>query len=199
MKRVQFKLLLILAGFIGTAKVCAEINPNELKQMVADEFDAVSQKSYNDIEQFSQQMHLVPEHQPLLAPSYPVDKHEAFRGTEEERALSRIKQNITNSSDKVNGIIEEAIVELFKEQNNLEQRNSQDVALFKQQFSENIAKMAKGGSTTQITYKTSITPQQAIAQAAPAQKAPIARQEPQQSTSQRDENELLKEIRAGIF
>lgn len=152
MKKMYSLVALLLAA---SAAVVAQVDVPALKKSMQDDASAVVKRMVDDAQKTSDAFKLADALSEVIVKTYPKNDHESFRTEEEKRMLDRINAKAQKLTDEMSAAVEQAIVDAMKKQQAFEDVCRQDIAAFKQQFTENIQKMAQGKKTTPITYSSS--------------------------------------------
>ena len=151
------KFLRVLSALLlfSSIPLCAELDVSAIKKSVAADLTALSKAATDEILKMAGEFKIHDAQSALILKTYNRDQHEAFRADEENKLVSRVSNNVQRLTTDVDGMIEKAVVDILKRQNDFDADTKKDIAVFKQQFSESIAKMLQGKSPTPVTYSSS--------------------------------------------
>ena len=151
------KLLRFLAFFFLVVgfSARAELDVAAIKKSVSANVEVLAKTAEDDVHKIADDFKIRDTQSSIVLKEYPRDKHEAFRAEEERRLADRVANNVQHLTADLDSMVEKAFVDILKRQNSFEEAVKKDIAVFKQQFGENITKMLQGKSSTPITYSSS--------------------------------------------
>lgn len=152
MKKVYGFLMLLVCM---TTLVVGQVDIVALKKNMQEDAAIGIKKMVEEAQKASSDLKLNDALADLFVKTYPRDEHESFRLAEEKKLIDRINAKTQKLSDEMANLVEKAFVDVMKEQQLCEDLCRQDIAAFKQQFSEGVQKMAQGKKATPITYVAS--------------------------------------------
>jgi|GEM_PF-4937491 len=152
MKKMYYLVALLLAV---SAAVVAQVDVPALKKSMQDDAAAVVKRMIDDAQKMSDNFKLSDALSEVIVKTYPKNDHESLRTEEEKRIFDRINAKAQKLTDEMSAAVEQAVVDAMKKQQQFEDFCKQDIAAFKQQFTENVQKMAQGKKATPITYSSS--------------------------------------------